>query len=113
MGVPSYRSNNFSFLLRRSKIYEFKPVIGAINMSNKPNIPDYIPADSESYYLNMRKERELARQFLDKGEKAEAKQHLENAVKSLERISGIGAQLHGLYRSLHELKESIDGKGED
>ena len=82
-------------------------------MSNKPNIPDYIPAESESNYLNMRKERELARQLLDKGNKIEAKQHLENAMTSLKQISGMGAQLNGLYRSLHKLEERIDSNDND
>ena len=108
-----YRKGRLSVLFQQCKIRAFKPIIGAINMSNKPNIPDYIPAESESNYLNMRKERELARQLLDKGNKIEAKQHLENAMTSLKQISGMGAQLNGLYRSLHELEERVDSNDED
>ena len=61
----------------------------------------------------MRKERELAKQLLDKGNKIEAKQHLENAMTSLKQISGMGAQLNGLYRSLHELEERADSNDND
>ncbi len=113
--LSMYKRNRPLSFLQQAKNHKYlKHLIrGTTHMSNKSNIPSYIPAESQDHYLNMTKQRELAEQCLRKNQMDEATKHIEKAKEYFKGISGIGAELHGLFDSLSKLQERIDHQAEE